>query len=338
MDKGSMREMAQIGIDVSKKKLDVCWLRDADTLKVKTRTFENSATGFQQLLTWLERQTKEPLEAQQVLMEATGVYHENLAYALYRARVQVHVANPAQAHQFSLSLGRRSKTDRRDSVTLARFLASRRHERWEPEPEEVRYLKALLARLHALDTDIQREHNRLESVQIQEVSGPVRDSVEHIIETLNKERERLRGEIDDHIDGNPHLKKDRGLLESIPGIGEVLSRELLAMLHSRAFQSARASAAFVGLVPIYHQSGTSVDGRPHLSKTGSARLRAKLYMAATVASRHNPTVRAHYERLLARGKSKMSALGAAMRKLVHIAYGVLKHQTSYRPQAAHIVA
>src|SRR5699024_1082989 len=112
-------EMAQIGIDVSKDKLDVAWLRDSDTLKVKTRVFSNNQKGFKELIAWLLRQTQASIEDIQVMMEATGIYHEALAYALYEAGAQVHVANPAHAKDFAKSLGRRSKTDRKDSITLA---------------------------------------------------------------------------------------------------------------------------------------------------------------------------------------------------------------------------
>lgn len=326
--------MHTVGIDVSKNKLDVCWLRDAQSLKVKTRVFGNSRKDIQALLAWLQQQTGAEPAALQVMMEATGIYHEALAYALHEAGVTVYVANPRHAHEFAKSLGTRSKTDRKDSVILARFLASRPHHPWEPEPAAVRELKALLARLQMLETDILREENRLEKVQIQGISGEVLRSVEAMIKALREERARLQRDIDDHLDRHPQLKSDRELLSSIPGVGAVLSVALLALLRSRSFDSARQSAAFVGLIPLQRESGTSVRGRPALSKAGPARLRAKLYMGAVVAARHNPSIKALYQRLLERGKCKMSALGAAMRKLVQIAYGVLKHQQKYDPQWA----
>lgn len=326
--------MALIGIDVSKATLDVCWLRDPSSLKLKTRKLDNSRKGMGDLLRWLEKNTKEPLSSMQVMMEATGVYHEALAYRLYEAGAEVYVCNPQHAHEFRKSLGTRSKTDRRDSVMLARFLASRAHQRWEPEPENIRYLKAMLARLHALDQDILREHNRLEKAQVQSVSAEVERSIHSMIEALEAEKKRLEKDIDDHIDGDPQLKNDRELLQSIPGIGRVLSSELMAAINSRQFRSADQCSAFLGLVPIQRQSGTSLDGQARMSKTGSARLRGKLYMAAVVAAHHNPIIQRQYQRLLQRGKNRMSAIGAAMRKLVLIAYGVLKHQSSYDPQWA----
>src|SRR5262249_8944053 len=138
-------------------------------------------------------------------------------------------------------------------------------------------------------------------------------------------------DIDDHIDRHPQLKADRELLESIPAIGAQTSRHMLSLLQARKFSCAEQSAAFLGLVPIERESGSSVRGRPRLSKAGPPRLRAILYMAAVVAVRHNPHVKALYERLLARGKTKMAALGAAMRKLVHLCFGVLKSRQPYSP-------
>lgn len=324
----------QIGIDVSKHKLDVCWLRDPQTLKVKTRVFKNDQPAFKELLQWLQKQTGQSPEAIEVMMEATGVYHEALAYALYSAGVRVYVTNPHRVHEFGKSLGTRSKTDKRDSIVLARFLGTRAHQRWQPEPEEVRQLRALLARLQALDTDIRRERNRQEKADIQNASSTVKESIRTVTEALETERRRLERQVDDHFDNHPGLKKDRELLQTIPGIGKVLSAELVATLRSREFRHASEPAAFIGLVPVMSTSGSSVRKRPVMSKAGSGRLRAKLYLGAVVAIQHNALIKAHFERLVSKGKAKMSALGAAMRKLVQMAYGVLKHQQGYDPQWA----
>lgn len=328
--------MAVIGIDVSKHKLDVTWLRDPQTRKAKSRVFANTPAGFEALLTWLQKNTQEAVADLEVLMEATGVYHEALAYALHAAGARVVVANPAKVKHYNASFGKRSKTDKKDSLILACFLASQEHRRdhypWQPEPEEVRHLKALLGRREALDKDLQREYNRNEKAQIQGASKNILDSIAHVTATLEQERAHLHEEIEAHIERHSQLKQDRQLLRSIPGIGAVLSLSLLAMLHGRDFMSAGQCAAFAGLIPIMHQSGKSVEKRPRLSKAGCGRLRAQLYMGAVVAIRYNPAITRQYERLLRRGKSKMCALGAAMRKLVQIAYGVLKHQTDYSPQ------
>lgn len=135
----------------------------------------------------------------------------------------------------------------------------------------------------------------------------------------------------DHINRHPGLKADRERLLSIPAVGDKTANRMLAVLHSRKFRSADQVAAFLGLVPVEHQSGSSVQKRPRLAKNGDARTRAVLYMAAIVAAQYNPHVKALYTRLCAKGKTKMAALGAAMRKLVHLCFGVVKHQTVYQP-------
>ncbi|VAW66040.1 Mobile element protein [hydrothermal vent metagenome] len=118
---------------------------------------------------------------------------------------------------------------------------------------------------------------------------------------------------------------------SIPGIGHVVSREMIAVLRSRQFSQASQAAAFIGLVPRLWESG-KMKGRTTLCKNGPGRLRAKLYMAAVVAKQHNPDIKSQYTRLVKAGKTKMQALGAAMRKLAQICFGVLKHQCEYQPQ------
>ena len=324
--------MAMIGIDISKQKLDCLWLKDVAAGKIKSRVFDNTPAGHLALQAWAQKQTKEKLAAIHFIMEATGIYHEAVAYQLYQVGAKVSVINPAQVRNYAKSLGRRSKTDKKDAFVLARYGATQTVREWQPEPEEVRTLKALIARINAVEKDIQRERNRLEKAEIAQVSNEIVKSIQTVLGQLEKEKSRLEALIDQHIDQHPGMKLDRQLLESIPGVGPVISRYMMAVIRSRSFDSASQCAAFVGLVPVQHESGTSVCGRPRLSKAGDAQLRAKLYMAAVACIRCNPDIKRQYERLLKNGKTKMSALGAAMRKLVHICFGVLKHQTPYQVQ------
>ena len=216
---------------------------------------------------------------------------------------------------------------------LARYGATQVPRLWQPEPEETRTLKALIARINAIEKDIQREKNRMEKTESTHISDEIVRSIQTVLGQLEKEKARLEALIEQHIDQHPGLKRDRQLLESIPGVGPVISRYMVAVIHSRSFDCASQCAAYIGVVPVQHESGTSVHGRPRLSKAGDARLRAKLYMAAVACIRCNPDIKQQYERLLKNEKTKMSALGAAMRKLVHICFGVLKHQTPYQVQA-----
>lgn len=320
-----------VGIDVSKLKLDCLWLRDAQAGKLKSKVVPNNHKGFATLEQWLVKTLKAVPADIQVIMEATGVYHEGLAYWLHERGFRVSVLNPAQAKAFARSLGNTHKTDKKDSHLLALYGVQRQPALWVPEAREIRELKALLARLEAISGDLQRELNRLEKAQAGGSSELVLQSLQNMIGELKAEKARLEHEIDDHINRHPQLKKDRALLESVPGIGPVLSRVMLATLHSRVFTKASQVAAFLGLIPVIQESGI-FKGRSRLSKKGPARIRAKLYLAAVSAKRHNPDVSAQYNRLLQRGKTQMQALGAAMRKLVHICFGVIKHQREYQPQ------
>ncbi len=326
--------MAIIGIDVSKAKLDTLWIRDIETMKVKSKVQPNTPQGHQALLSWATKQTGGAIDELHFVMEATGVYHERLAYWLHEAGAKVSVVNPARIHDYGKSLGVQSKNDKKDSVVIARYGVTQLPELWEPEAPEIRQLKALIARCDAVKGDIQREVNRLEKAVASGASTQVQVSIEKVQAQLEDEKARLESLIDDHIDNYPDLKQDRELLESIPGVGPTISQQMVAVLRSRSFKQASQAAAFLGLIPIERQSGSSVCSPPRLSKRGDAQVRRKLYMAAVTAIKHNPDIRRQYERLLRNGKTKMSALGAAMRKLVHICFGVLKHQTPYEPQLA----
>jgi transposase len=197
-------------------------------------------------------------------------------------------------------------------------------------------LQALLARRDAIAQDLQRERNRQEKADATDTPMLIRQSLVDSIEFLSKQLAQLQRDIEQHIDRHPGLKDDLALLQSIPAVGPQVGNNMLAVMHSHDFGSAEQLAAYLGLVPIERQSGSSVKGRAKLSKAGPARIRAVLYMAAVVATRCNPHVKAIYDRLLARGKSKMSALGAAMRKLVHLCFGVLKTRQPYQHDYAKI--
>lgn len=322
--------MFYLGIDVAKAKLDCCLLLD-DKDKRKTKVVSNSKSGIVDLLAWLAKQNVCP-PALHVAMEATSVYHEQAAQALVSAHVTVYVVNPAQVKDFGRGLAVRTKTDAVDSWVLARFCASSDvHKRpWTPPSPEARLLQALLLRREAVAQDLQRERNRLEKAQATDTPPRIHESIAAGIVFLTQELTKLQGEIDAFIDNNETFKDDFSLLQSIPGVGPQVGSNLLSVMHRHHFERAEQLAAFVGLVPTERQSGSSISGRPRLSKAGDSRTRAVLYMAAVCATRCNPHVRAVYLRLISRGKSKMSALGAAMRKLVHLCFGVIKTQLPYQ--------
>ena len=189
-------------------------------------------------------------------------------------------------------------------------------------------LQALVRRLESLDEMRVMEENRLESGA---ESAEVRASLQEHIAYLQAQIEKTRQQIHDHIDQNPTLKGQRDLLTSIPGIGETTAALLLAEVNRAQFQSAGKSRLLPVWCRVIRQSGSSVRGRSRLSKAGSSRLRKGLYFPALTALRWNPLIRALGLRLSAKGKSKMLIIGAAMRKLLHIAFGVLKSGRPFDP-------
>ena len=198
---------------------------------------------------------------------------------------------------------------------------------WIPDPHEIRELKALVRRLEGLNEMRQQEVNRLHVAP-----DIIKDDIEHHIAFLDKEIKETKKRIRDHIDNRPDLKQKKTLLESIPGIGEATIGIILSEFSQiDSFTNAKALAAFIGVAPRERHSGTSVRSRSKMSKTGRSQLRKAFFMPAMVALRYNPIVIAMKTRLTDAGKSKMTIVGAAMRKLVHLIYGVLKSGLPFDP-------
>ncbi|MEM0514936.1 IS110 family transposase [Pseudoalteromonas sp. YIC-827] len=325
--------MQFIGLDISKNKCDVCWLKESETGKRKTKVIKNTQAGHESLKNWLQATVKAAPEHMVLILEPTGVYHESIMYFLHDHGFNILLANPGKAKQYAESINLTHKTDKSDAFMLANYGCAQQSNLalWQPEAKEIRVLKALLRRLDTLESDRQRELNRLDSSEFSLSSERVVLSLKDMICTLESEIEKLKQDINNHINGNPQLKRNRALLESIPGIGPVLSRELTYLFAAKQFSNARQVGAYAGLIPKLHESG-KLKGRTTLTKTGPAKLRAKLYMAAIVAGRYNVSVRLQKEALLKRGKTSMQVLGANMRKLVQICYGVIKNQQEYQPQ------
>lgn len=322
--------MVVLGIDVAKLKLDAA-LYLPERRQWYACKLPNDSVGVAKLLAWAAHKSDVAPAAFGVTLEATGVYHELAAEQFHDAGCRVVVVNPKRAHDFARGIGILTKTDRVDARALARYGTQEGLSQWMPPAPEVRALRALRARFAAVENDLRRELNRQEKIQVSATPAAVRDSLKRSILTLKQERKRLQKAVEDHYDQHPGLKAQRHLLQSIPCVGPVSADHLLCLLKTHHFHTARQAAALCGLVPVEHQSGTSIHGRPHLSKQGNGKLRAVLYMASVVALRYNPQLRAIYDRLVARGKAKRAALGALMRHLVHIAFGVLKHQQPYNP-------
>ena len=320
--------MVQLGIDVGKSKIDLCLLADGSKGRKKTKVLKNTPSVAAAVLEWLAAK-KVDITCLQVVLEPTGTYHEHLAYGLHEQGVRVVLASPARVRDFARGMGILTKTDTVDAFVLACYGELRSPEAWTPPPPEISELRALLRRRDALLKDAMREDNRLEKILSTRPSPLVEASVRKMIAVLYAELHAVEQLINSHIDNHPGLKRDLGYLTSIKGVGPQIGPNMLAALRSHNFSSAEQAAAWFGLVPKEKRSGSSVHYRARLSKSGPAELRAKLFIGAMVAVKYNRQLKATYERLLAAGKCKMSALGAVMRKLVHQCYAVLKHQCCY---------
>ena len=309
-----MTNLSYLGIDISKSKFHAALqLHDKPQQKPKVKVFKNNASGFEELQEWLERQG------------ALSVH----AY-LHEQGHCVSVVNPSRIKGFAISELSRTKTDKADAQLILRFCMALRPEAWQPPAPEIKQLQALMRRLEALQQMVVQERNRLETA-----TAELQASIQAHIEYLERDIENLKQQINDHFDQHPGLKQQRDLLDSIPGIGEHTAALLLSeIVDWSLFDSPRQLAAYAGLTPRQRSSGTSVQGKPALSKVGNARLRKALFLPAMAARRFNPLISALCERLLAKGKVKKQIIGAAMRKLLHLAYGVLKSGCPFNPSFA----
>ena len=327
--------MQFIGCDVSKSSLDISYYAAATGRWSPPKQVANTARGWSALLAWAEQQIQAPRDTICVVMEATGVYHLKAAAYLATAGLKVIVANPGRSADYARSQNQLNKNDRLDARALARYGRQLHKPHWHiPESQEISQLKTLLSRLLQLGKDLRREQNRLEKSAFMEASQLLRRSLQRQIKTITREQQLIQCHIDKLIENNPILQRNQQLMCSIKGIGKITSQWLLPLLSTERFDSAREVAAFLGLVPCHKSSGTSLKSRGQLSGRGNANLRARLYMPALCAATSNPEMKAFYQTLLARGKTPKQALTAVMRKLVHICYGVIKHQTPYQENYA----
>lgn len=306
-----------VGIDIAKHSFDIALLRDHGKVRTKAK-LSNDIAGFEQLEHWLQTHAAPD---SWILMEATGIYHEALAQYLHGRGYRVCVMNPAQIASYAKSQLLRVKTDKVDAKLIAGY--GLRHSdqlrRWQPDPPAIRRLRALMRRLQDLKELQQMERNRLDVAD-----ASVEASIRAVLQRLDEQIAQTLKATQSHIDDDPDLRSKRDLLTSIDGVGERTAALLLAELGDPLrFANARAITAFAGLNPSVQDSGKH-HGHVRISRMGSARLRAGLYMPAVVALTYNVAIKALAVRMRAKGKAGKQIVCAAMRKLLHIAYGVLK--------------
>lgn len=315
-----------VGIDIAKDKLDVCLLNE--TQQAQEATFANSKAGINQLHHWLK---KRGAKQAAVCLEATGIYGDLVAETLHSRKYQVSVVNPARIKAYAQSQMRRNKTDRLDAALIADYCRTQHPDPWTPPPAELKELRALIRHLDDLKQEKQRAANRLEA---QHSSEAVIQHLQAQIRLLDEQIQHTVRLIHDHIERYPDLKRQRDLLDSIPGIGDLTASYLMAELGDmRRFQDVGEVVAFVGLNPCQHQSGKK-QTPSGISRMGRAALRAALYMPAIVARRCNPRLHAWAAQLVQRGLTGKQVIVALMRKLIHLAYGILKSGRAFDPHFA----
>jgi transposase len=321
-----------VGIDVSKDTLDACLVLPGG--KTKEAAFGNDPKGHAALLAWADGRAGGA--AVHFCLEATGPYSEAPAAALADAGRLVSVVNPTRIKYAGLARGRGNKTDKADARLIAEYAARERPPAWHPPSPEVRELQGLVRRVDDLVEMAAREKGRLASPAL---TPEVRRSVARTVRALEREAARLRAAADRLVAATPSLAADRDLLETIPGVGRQTATVVLAELPAvDRLPSAQSAAAYCGLAPREFTSGTSVRKRTRLSKAGNPRLRKALFLPTQTAVRFNPLLRGFFGRLVAAGKPKMQAIGACMRKLVMLCYGVLKNRAPFDPQWASRIA
>ena len=322
-----MSNMSQycLGIDISKGHFDVVLLGGQQSYHGQ---FSNDRTGLKKLARWLKKRQGRAVHA---CMEATGRYWEELALFLSEEGHAVSVVNPKLIKRHAEAIMQRNKTDEQDAYTIADYCRKHQPDLWEPPSPAYRQLKEMVRHVSALKADRQRERNRLQSgLTTTEVIGAIEDHIAYLDEKI----EELERQIGDHINQHPDLKQDKELLTSIPGIGDVCALAFMAEIPDVSrFDNANQVAAFTGLTPGQQQSGTSLSGS-RLVKWGNSHVRAVFFMPALRAHTWNPIIASLRQRLLDRGKSKMTVAVAVMRKLVHLCFGVLKTRKPFDPNYA----
>jgi len=315
-----------VGVDVGAKELVASI--DRNGARESGLVFTNDAVGHRMLIRWA---TKKGATAR-VVLESTGVYGLDLAFALHRAkRVEVMVANPRAIAAFAHASLQRSKTDALGAETILEFCRRMPFISWNPPPPSILELRALSRRIEAMSKTVTQEKNRLHAYQqSEELSDFVKDDIRELVELLGGRIARLRKQALTVIEQSPELVNAFGRITSIKGIADAAGIQLLAELGTLPKDmTTRQWVAHAGLDPRHYQSGTSVHKPARISKTGNAHLRRALFLPAMVASRWEPNVKAFYEKLLAKGKTKMQALVAVMRKLLHAIHGMFQYDADF---------
>lgn len=317
------QRMIPLGIDISKATFHAGLLKDGKRVLVKQ--FANTEAGFAQLSEWLNQHAVERVHG---CLEATSIYGHGLATYLVEQGHGVSIVNPARIKGYGQSQLRRTKNDHADAKLIAEFCRDLNPSLWQPSDAVVAELQGFTRRLEALEQMVTQEKNRL-SITPAAFEADIEAHIKFLEGQITSVKKRLH----EHVQTQAMLKAQHDLLTTIVGVGDYTAAVVLAEIGSIAwFDSARQLAAFAGLTPQEHQSGTSVHGKTRLCKIGSVRLRKALYFPALNLIRRCTEIQAFRHRLLEAGKTKMQVVGAVMHKLIRVIYGVLHSKQPFDPK------
>lgn len=323
---GASAALAYAGVDVGSRELVLALQLDGNT--VDGASFPNDRAGIRSLVKRLKA-LKRPVFA---CMEATGVYYELAARALHAAPgISVMVANPRVIKDFARAMNRRSKTDRVDARLIALYAEKAEFKAWVPAPASHYQLRHISRRIDERIREKAAEKNRLHALKrAGDCPRCLKQDIQAHIKVLEHSITRLRQEALAIIKEDAALRLAYRRLCSMPGVGETTALRVLAEICTLPQgMTARQWVAHAGLDPVHRESGTSVRMRTRISRTGNHRLRSALFFPAMVASRFDPHVRAFSEKLAQKGKKKLQALVAVMRKLLHAIWGMFKNSSNF---------
>ncbi|WP_353272772.1 IS110 family transposase [Wolbachia endosymbiont (group A) of Urophora cardui] len=318
-----------LGIDVSKDRFDVflSFISKKGKRETRKRSFKNDDHGFQGLLSFLQKHNIEQVKA---CMEATGCYSEALAEFLHNTGHFVSVVNPYCIKSYARSKLTRQKNDQTDAEIIADCCQRQEPTRWIPPSPELKKLKHLYRCSVALKDELILVNNHLEKKE--RLPKEVTNAWEDLAMNIAQKIETIKNSVRELLKQHKELLENFQLLLTIPGIGEESAVAILAEVPDiEVFRNARELAAYAGVIPRNITSGSSVYAKPRLSKSGSQPLRKALFFPAIVAKNHNPIIMSFCQRLKEKGKHNMAIVGSAMRKLLHIVFGILRSKKAFDP-------
>jgi len=307
-----------VGIDVAKDRLDVCIRPSGESFVV-----DRTGAGIEALAKRLHG-----LRPRIIAIEATGGFETVVAAGLASAGLPIVVVNPAQVRAFARALGKRAKTDPIDATVIAHFVEATKAEPRALPDEMTRLLADLVARRRQIVEMMAAEGQRERRM----TDKRLKKSIARLRKAMEKELAELDGEIDDHVRGSPVWAEKEDLLASVPGVGPVIARTLIAELPELGTLDRRQIAALVGLAPWTRQSG-QWRGKSFIGG-GRKSVRSALFLAAMVAAHHNPILKPFRDKLVAAGKPKLVALIAVARKLLTILNAILRDKRPWQPKIA----